>query len=137
MRQLTIGASPAKDLATITGSKIRPFHLSSDLEKQHNSSQLSLSARLLVFFLAPCLKPFPQRPGEWLINYFSVIRPSSGQITRPQSCASLQDLDWKRSTLNCTSLSAARVSATQTIPRSLPEPLWVCVRPGRFHDSVL
>ncbi|GBN19279.1 hypothetical protein AVEN_254244-1 [Araneus ventricosus] len=81
--------------------------------------KLSLSDRLFVFSLPPFLNPFPQRRGEWLMNYFSVIRPSAGQITQPQSCASLHDLDWKRSTLNCTSLSAARVWATQTIPHSL------------------
>ncbi|GBM67064.1 hypothetical protein AVEN_74808-1 [Araneus ventricosus] len=33
------------------------------------------------------------------------------------------------------SLSAPLVGSTQTIPRSFsPEPLWVCVRPGRFYD---
>ncbi|GBN05393.1 hypothetical protein AVEN_103365-1 [Araneus ventricosus] len=40
--------------------------------------------------------------------YFSVIRPPSGQITQPQSCAFLHDADWKRSTLDRRSLSATR-----------------------------
>ncbi|GBM54959.1 hypothetical protein AVEN_33516-1 [Araneus ventricosus] len=50
VRQLSIGAIPAKHLATVTGSKVRQFHLSSDLSKQHHgvalsvfTSQLSLS----------------------------------------------------------------------------------------------
>ncbi|GBN71881.1 hypothetical protein AVEN_177794-1 [Araneus ventricosus] len=41
-----------------------------------------------------------ERPGEWLMNYSSVIRPSAGQTTQPQSCASLHGVDWKRSTPN-------------------------------------
>ncbi|GBN89871.1 hypothetical protein AVEN_184768-1 [Araneus ventricosus] len=40
------------------------------------------------------------------MNYFSVIRPPSGQITQPQSCAFLHGVDWKLSTLDRRSLSA-------------------------------
>ncbi|GBN94966.1 hypothetical protein AVEN_119895-1 [Araneus ventricosus] len=64
-----------------------------------------------------------QRPGEWLVNYFSVIRPPAGQITQPQSCASLHGDDWKRSTLDRRYLLATRVWPTQTVPPSLPGPL--------------
>ncbi|GBM63449.1 Uncharacterized protein CG3556 [Araneus ventricosus] len=64
-----------------------------------------------------------QRPGEWFMNYFLVIRPLADQITPPQSCAFFPDDDWKRSTLDWTSLSATRVWPTQTIPHSLPGPL--------------
>ncbi|GBM61455.1 hypothetical protein AVEN_93016-1 [Araneus ventricosus] len=68
MRWLTIGASPAKDLATVTGSKIPPFHLSSDLENQHHgvalrvfTSQLSLSD-LPSSFSFLLLKQLPSEP---------------------------------------------------------------------------
>ncbi|GBN17856.1 hypothetical protein AVEN_209215-1, partial [Araneus ventricosus] len=59
------------------------------------------------------------RPGEWLMHYFSVIRPPAGQIIQPQSCAVLHGVDWKRSTLDRRSLSAAREWSTQTVPHSL------------------
>ncbi|GBM41759.1 hypothetical protein AVEN_38631-1 [Araneus ventricosus] len=42
------------------------------------------------------------------MNYFSVIRLPAGQITQPQSCAFLHGVDWKQSTLDRWSLSAAR-----------------------------
>ncbi|GBN66089.1 hypothetical protein AVEN_80521-1 [Araneus ventricosus] len=54
------------------------------------------------------------------MNYFSVIRPSAGQTTQPQSCASLHGVDCKRSTPNWKSLSVTRVWATQPIPRFTP-----------------
>ncbi|GBN05286.1 hypothetical protein AVEN_260713-1 [Araneus ventricosus] len=57
---------------------------------------------------------------HWLINYFSVIRPPAGQITQPQSCAFLNGIDWKRSTVDRRSLSATRGWPPQTVPQSLP-----------------
>ncbi|GBL78467.1 hypothetical protein AVEN_42955-1 [Araneus ventricosus] len=35
----------------------------------------------LLLSFPPFLKPYLQRPGERLMNYFSVIRPPAGQIT--------------------------------------------------------
>ncbi|GBM72130.1 hypothetical protein AVEN_212304-1 [Araneus ventricosus] len=81
---------------------------------------LTLSDRPLVFSF---LNTFPQRPGEWLKNYFSVTGPPAGQIDQPQSCASFPGDDWKRSTLDRVSLSATRMWPTQTVPHSLPGPL--------------
>ncbi|GBM63421.1 hypothetical protein AVEN_82270-1 [Araneus ventricosus] len=103
--------------------------------KQHHgvalsvfTSQLSLSlARLLLFSLSPFLNLFPQRPGEWRMNYFTTIRQPAGQTTQPQSCTFLPGYHWQRSTLNCPSLSAPLMGSTQTVPQSLfPEHLWVC-----------
>ncbi|GBO06159.1 hypothetical protein AVEN_116082-1 [Araneus ventricosus] len=100
------------------------------------STQLSLSDRPLVFNLPPFLNTYHQSPGDWLVNYFSVIRPSAGQTTQPQSCASLYGVDWKRSTLNWTSLSVTRVWSTPTILYSLLGPLRASVRPGRFMTLI-
>ncbi|GBM56752.1 hypothetical protein AVEN_211088-1 [Araneus ventricosus] len=94
--------------------------------------QLSLSVRLLVFSFLPFLNTFPQRPGEWLMNYFSVIRPPAGQITQPQSCAFCPGDDWKRSTSDWKTLSSTCVWSIQTVPHSLLDPSRLCVRPGSF-----
>ncbi|GBM11122.1 hypothetical protein AVEN_243000-1 [Araneus ventricosus] len=57
IRQLSKGASPAKHLATETGSIKRPFHQSSDSANQHHgvaprvfTSQLSLSLSSPIVF---------------------------------------------------------------------------------------
>ncbi|GBL81562.1 hypothetical protein AVEN_93367-1 [Araneus ventricosus] len=63
------------------------------------------------------------------MNYFSVIRLPAGQITRPQSCASLHGVDWKRSTLDRGSLSATRVWPTQA-GRFYYSYVSSCVAPG-------
>ncbi|GBM07599.1 hypothetical protein AVEN_230033-1 [Araneus ventricosus] len=47
MLRLIREASPTKDLAKVTGSKIRPFHLSSDLENQHFGIALRVITSLL------------------------------------------------------------------------------------------
>ncbi|GBM64906.1 hypothetical protein AVEN_91209-1 [Araneus ventricosus] len=65
------------------------------------------------------------------MNYFSVIRPPSGQIAQPQSCAFLPGDDWKRSTLDRSSLSATHGWPTSQ-GNALPGPLWAWVWPGRF-----
>ncbi|GBM20650.1 hypothetical protein AVEN_230237-1 [Araneus ventricosus] len=72
IRQLFKGASPAKHLATITGSIRRPFHQSSDCANQHHgvaprvfTSQPSLS---LFSDRLPFLNPYLQSPGEWPKN---------------------------------------------------------------------
>ncbi|GBN32098.1 hypothetical protein AVEN_205101-1 [Araneus ventricosus] len=84
------------------------------------TSHLSISDSL--FFFPPFLNPFPQRPGEWLMNYFTAIRSPAGQTTQPQSCAFLPGYHWKRSTLNCPSLSAKRVWAnSNNTAITLPE----------------
>ncbi|GBL72527.1 hypothetical protein AVEN_130150-1 [Araneus ventricosus] len=84
-----------------------------------NAVSIPGSEELEVF--SPSCIEIVQRPGEWLMNYFSVIRPPAGQITQPQSCAFLHGVDWKRSTLDRRSLSAAGGWPTQTVP--LPGPL--------------
>ncbi|GBN42857.1 hypothetical protein AVEN_244648-1 [Araneus ventricosus] len=58
------------------------------------------------------------------------------QTIQPLSCAFPPDYHWKRSFLNCPSLSAPLLGSMHTIQRTFsPEPLWVCVRQGRFHDQ--
>ncbi|GBO22045.1 hypothetical protein AVEN_80328-1 [Araneus ventricosus] len=135
IRQLTKGASLAKDLTTVTGSikKTRSIKVQIPQNQHHGgvfTSQLS-SPSLLSSSLLKHLSSENRGVVEELI----LSDLSTRRTNQPQSCASLPGSHWKRSLLNCPSLSALLVGSIQTIPRTFsPEPQWVCVTPDRFYD---
>ncbi|GBO16230.1 hypothetical protein AVEN_72905-1 [Araneus ventricosus] len=67
------------------------------------------------------------------MNYFSVIRPPAGQITQPQSCAFFPGDDWKRTTLDRSSLLATR--GWSTSHRTSPWTPLGLRKAGPFYDS--
>ncbi|GBN48130.1 hypothetical protein AVEN_24229-1 [Araneus ventricosus] len=122
IRQLTVGASPAKDLATVTGSKIRPFRSRKRTPRSSFPrvyfSALAISSICLSSPSSLLLKHLPPEPRGVANKFILGDSSPAGQTTQPQSRAFLRGYHWKRPTFNCPALSVAFVWSNSNVPHS-------------------
>ncbi|GBM76940.1 hypothetical protein AVEN_88133-1, partial [Araneus ventricosus] len=133
MRQLTIGASPAKDLSKIMvkNTPVSSKFQISEVALSGFPSQLSLSASLLITSLRKHLPSESRGVADELFLGDSSLSRTDKSPNRSRVLPSMVLIGSGQLLTGC----LCRLHVCGPLKRyltSLPGPLWACIRPGRF-----